>query len=355
MTLRQNCSLDRLNDLFKEKDKIAIVTHEKPDVDALSSLVILRYQLEKYFNKNGKKVIDIYADVIDIDPLYEPILKKHNLNGQKVLGQYDLTIGVDCTDPSRCGSFQYIFNNAKQILNLDHHQTNSFYGNDNFVFNTSSTSELLYMIMAKLEIPVDEPIARLVYAGIITDTNNLTQGEVNSNTYSIINRFIKRGINLEEVKDHFFKNNPLSKLKLLERALHSLTTKYDGKLAIMRLNKSDYVECDANPETDTLGIVDYAINIKDVKIAMILLKQDDNTYKISLRSKDGINVADIAKKFGGGGHENMAVFTSSNISEFKDEFMKICGNTLKHSPNNEDVSHENLFFKDDEEDQFIDF
>lgn len=344
MNIHKNCNVDDIQNLFKNKQNIAIITHTYPDADALSSLVVLKNRLENCFSdaKNPKRV-DIYSDVLELDELYSPILKNDNLNGQKVLGNYDLAIGVDCTDPNRFGSFKYIFENAKETLNIDHHDTNTFFADYNFVYKTSSTCELLYLLMAKMQVNMPASMCKLVYAGIITDTNNLTQGNVNDKTYAIINKFIRSGVEIDKVQEHFFKSNTLSKMKLLEKAIHSLRFASDGKLAIMKLNKADYIECDANPDTDTLGIVDYAISLKDAKIAMLILKQEDNTYHISLRSKGQINVGQIARHFGGGGHEHMAAFNAGAIADFKDDFLKICDKEFERIEKQKDEPND-LFF-----------
>ena len=121
----------------------------------------------------------------------------------------------------------------------------------------------------------------------------------------------------------------------------------------MKLNKVDYNECEANPETDTLGIVDHAIGLKDVKIAMMIMKQEDNSYRISLRSKQGINVGEIAAKFGGGGHETMAAFSALNISDFKDDFLKICNKEFGNAE--KDNAADNLFFDDTNQENKFNF
>ena len=354
MNSDNNCDIQRLRELFTNKKNIAIIGHVNPDADALSSLVILKYQLENYFNdEKNPKQIDIYADVLEIDELYAPMLKKYNLNGQKVLGRYDLAIGVDCTDQTRFGSFRHIFDTAYETLNIDHHETNAYFADNNFVYKTSSTAELLFLIMTKMKVEIIEPIGKLVYAGIITDTNNLSNGSISDKTYSIINYFLRKGYDISKVQEHFFKNNSVSKIKLLEKAIHSLNFACNGKLAIMKLNKVDYNECEANPETDTLGIVDHAIGLKDVKIAMMIMKQEDNSYRISLRSKQGINVGEIAAKFGGGGHETMAAFSALNISDFKDDFLKICNKEFGNAE--KDNSADNLFFDDTNQENKFNF
>ena len=343
MNTHENCSIDEIENLFRNKNNIAIITHSYPDADALSSLVILKNRLESCFSdgKNAKNV-DIYSDIEELDELYAPILKNDELNRQKVIGEYDLAIGVDSSDPARFGSYRHIFDGAKTTLNIDHHETNNFFANYNFVYKTSSTCELLYLLMAKLHIEMPAPICKLVYAGIITDTNNLTQGNVNDKTYAIINQLIRNGVELDGVQEHFFKSNPLSKIKLLEKAIHSLKFAANGKLAIMKLTKADYLECGANPDTDTLGLVDHAISLKDVKIAMMILKQEDNSYHISLRSKGQINVGQLARHFGGGGHEQMAAFDANAITDFKDEFVKLCNKEFQNLEETSDKN--NLFF-----------
>ena len=344
MKAHQNCSIENIEKLFRNKQKIAIITHIYPDADGLSSLVFLKDRLENCFNNAKKtKKIDIYADVVELDEIYNPILKKDHLNDQNIVGRYDLAIGVDCTDTGRFGRFKHIFTNAKETLNIDHHETNTFFADYNFVHKTSSTCELLYLTMAKMKVEMPASICKLVYAGIITDTNNLTQGNVNDKTYAIINKFVRNGVEIDKVQEHFFKNNSLSKMKLLEKAIHSLKFSADGKLAIMKLNKADFVECGANPNTDTLGIVDYAISLKDAKIAMLLVKQEDNSYHISLRSKGQINVGQIARQFGGGGHQNMAAFNADAISDFKDDFIRVSVKEIQKTEEQQDRAN-NLFF-----------
>ena len=346
MNTHSNCSTEEIESLFKNKQNIAIIAHSYPDADALASLVILKNRLENCFSHCDKpKKVDIFADVVEIDQLYTPILKNDNLNEQNVLGKYDLAIGVDCTDVARFGIFKHIFENAGETLNIDHHETNTFFADYNLVVKTSSTCELLYLLMTKMKVEMPASLCKLVYAGIITDTNNLTQGNVNDKTYAIINKLIRNGVELEKVQEYFFKSNSLSKMKLLERAIHSLKFAADGKLAIMKLNKTDYIECDANPDTDTLGLVDYAISLKDVKIAMMILKQEDNSYYVSLRSKGQINVGQIARQFGGGGHEQMAAFHANAITDFKDDFIKICNEKFEEL-NEQGDEKNNLFFDD---------
>ena len=177
-------------------------------------------------------------------------------------------------------------------------------------------------------------IARLIYAGIITDTNNLT-----NNLYKSTFRFIdeisgnntKVMVELERIRNYFFKNESKAKFELLKKALQSTKFACDGKMAMMKFTKKDISDAKA-VMTDTLGIVDYATKIQGVEIACMFIKQSDNSYYVSLRSKNDIDVGKIAAQFGGGGHTKIAAFqTKKNVSlpDLKNKLVSICEQELK--------------------------
>ena len=311
---------------------IAIIAHQNPDADTLCSAVALKRLIKTNFSDTEEKTIDIFVDCEEIGEIYQPILKGVELNQQNC-PQYDLAITVDCASLTRCGKYSEIFNQAKDTLNIDHHDTNDNFANNNLVFKSSSTCEGLYSMFDIRQKIIPDDVCKLIYSGIITDTNNLTSGNVTIRTHKVIAAFMSRHIDLETLKQHFFKNNTKSKAFLLQKALSTLNFYAGDRIAFMKLTKQDFIDTDSTFE-DTLGIVNHGVEIKGVEIAIIAIKQADNSYYVSLRSKTNIDVGEIAKQMGGGGHETIAAFTyDGSIVEMRDSLLAICREELKKHPN----------------------
>ncbi len=310
-----------------DAQKIAIFCHTNPDADALASSIALK-KLIKLNQKddNKPKIIDIIVDakIEDISEINQAIVTGIEIN-KPHYKRYDLAIAVDCANLSRLGNCANLFKKARMTTQIDHHATNDSFAKNNIVLpRASSTCEVLYTLARLKDCKISDDVCKLVYSGIVTDTVNLTQGTITVNTHKIIAEMMTRNINLNQLSEHFFKNNTKSKAFLLKQALDSLTFYCGDRIAFMKLTKQDLSECDATMD-DTLGIVNHGIDIKGVEIAVLAIKQEDNSYYVSLRSKQEINVADVAKAFGGGGHDQVAAFTYSGLlGDLKDELIKHC-------------------------------
>ena len=329
-------SIKNLKEQIRNAKKIAIIGHVNSDVDCLASIISLKKAILNNSELFGDKNISLFADMDEIDELYEPILKNETF--KEKIGDCDLAICVDCPTLERLGKYKAVFENSPITISVDHHENCQNFANFNFVYKCSSACEVLYIIFKALNLEVTNDILKMLYAGIITDTVNLTQGTVKVSSYKTVAEIAEK-VNdmdaLNAIKDYFLKNRTKSNLILLERAIKSMQFFLDDRLAIMKITKDDLLESDGG-QSDTLGIVNNAINIKGVDIAILFIKQDDGSYYASIRSKGGIDVSKIAEKLGGGGHENVAAFShDSNLSELKDELLSLCLDAL------ENVSAEN--------------
>lgn len=300
--------------------KIALFSHTVPDGDAIGSCLALKH----FLLANNKRVkIDIFIEynAQTISPLLRPMLEKHVAKKRRYK-KYDLGVALDSPSTNRFEKFIDVFKTAKKTINIDHHDTNTLFADYNVVYpQVSSTCELVYSIakISKKIIPVET--AKYAYIGIITDTACLTQNNISKRTYNVLADISKTGLDLDIIKNFFFKNNTKAKTFLLEKALRSLKFYHDDQVAIMRIKNCDLVELDATDE-DTLGIVDHANNIEGVRLAVIFIEKEPNSFYVSLRSKGAVNVAQVAKSLGGGGHNNMAAF------QWKGQFKEVLQNLL---------------------------
>lgn len=315
--------------------KIAIFCHTNPDADALCSSIALKKLIKLNQPKDTKpKTIDLLVDanIDEISDVNKAIITGIEMNNQHYK-RYDLAIAVDCANLSRLGKYAELFRKTKNNIQIDHHATNDNFAKNNIVLpRASSACEVLYTLSKLKNLNINDDICKMIYSGIITDTANLTQGTITVSTHKIITEMMDRKINLNALNEHFFKNNTKSKAFLLKQALDSLTFYAGDRIAFMKLTKQDLAECDATMD-DTLGIVNHGIEIKGVEIAVIAIKQEDNSYYVSLRSKQEINVSIIAQELGGGGHDQVAAFTySGSLTDMKDALIKSCKKELaKHT------------------------
>lgn len=333
---------------IKHSKNIAIFTHMTPDADALASVVALKKMIKSNLaNQEDEQIIDIFFDYDEICEANAPIIKGIVHNFQRC-NNYDLGITLDCASKSRLGKYEQLFDSCTKKINIDHHLTNDNFADNNLIFKTSSTCEALYIVAKVKGFEIPDDVCSLIYSGIITDTNNLSQGNITIHTHKIIAEMLERNINLDALNDHFFKNNNVSKAMLLKKALQSLGFYYNDRLAVMKLSNESISAVGATFD-DTVGIVDHGIGIKGVDIAVLIIKKEDESYYVSLRGKNNINVANIASNLGGGGHEHMAAFQfENNYNLMFENLMQECQKELdKNIP---ESAVDALFSGDDEED-----
>ena len=255
---------------IEEAKKIAIIVHRNADMDALGAAISLKRLIKK---NCSEKQIDLFTDtdnVNETDPeknMYAVFTKTETFNQQNC-EKYDLAISLDSPNRKILGCYEKIFRNAENTMNIDHHPTNTAFAEKNIIIpKCSSTCELIYQLFIKIrKLQHSDDILRLLYAGIITDTNNLTNN-IWRNTFKTIDSISgndpKKMEQLEKIRNYFFRNESKAKFALLVKALQSIKYAGDGKIAIMKITKQDFADTNA-VMTDTLGIVDYATRLQGI-------------------------------------------------------------------------------------------
>ncbi len=293
-------------DITTNFSRFAIFVHFKPDADAICSSLTMKEWLETL---NSNNVVDVFFDFEnnEVPEMYKEFIDcEFNKQNCK---EYDVAIVLDCPNINRVCFMEYKPELFKYIVNIDHHTSNTRFGNLNLVlYSSSSTCELLHYIIKREDGVITNRMAKNIYAGIITDTNCFAKISINSATFQVVSELLKKDFNARDVKIHFFQNVTKSKTFLMQKALGSLRFYNEDKFAIMHIRQKDFIVTHATYE-DSLGIVDNGINIENVLICACIIEQENNVFYVSLRGKFNVNVAEIAESFGAGGHESMAAFT----------------------------------------------
>lgn len=327
--------MSKFSDSLDSAKNIVVVAHSNPDADAIASCLMVK----RWFETNyADKKVDIYLDG-KIAELYNPLIKNTEINTSKTIN-YDTAIVLDCPNLDRVGVYQDIVKNCPTIINIDHHDTNERFGTLNYVVKkASSTGELLYILFDHIKPITDDKIAEYAYHCIITDTNNYSSLSMSKRTHLTLYNILEKNFDASAIKDHYFSNISKSKQYLIKRTINSMRFLADDRLAVMNITYKDMETVNAD-FSDTLGLVENGLNVSGIDIAIIFIEKEPNVYYVSLRSKHEINVAEIASKFGGGGHNNMAAFEykTNEARDFKNEVIEECSKILEQYPvsNNDD-------------------
>lgn len=297
-------NIDTIIEYIKGSNDFVVTSHISPDGDNIGSTLAIYYAL-KILGKNVYYVLDDNAP-LNLEFLVEGITK---LSSQEFislnLDDYNL-IALDCGDKSRVCVSEEIKNSAKKIICIDHHASNDSYGDLNYIdVNASSTSELVYNMLVRLnEVDsiniINENIATALYTGLVTDTGNFSYSSTHPSSFEMAKNLLLLGAKRDEIIQNVFQSNSYNYYKLLGEALNTLDIVKE-KIACISLT-IDMLQRNEMSFNDVDGITNYTRDIKNVEVGIFLKQKKENEVKVSLRSKNYVNVSKIAQSFNGGGH-----------------------------------------------------
>lgn len=303
--------LNKIGNIIKEKKNFALVCHASPDGDSLGSML----GLSSCLIEMGKNA-DVFVENI-VPKKYSFLPGSMEIKGvEEAKAKYDCIFVLDCGDLDRLGICKEIVYKADVIVNIDHHLTNDLFGQINFVdTNASSVGEIIYQLLKINGMEVSKNTAICLYTSILTDTGGFKYSNTTSVTLSIVGDLINTGINFSEINNRVFDVKTISQIRLMSRVTATLRTFLNDKVAILYVSKEMLEECRATEE-DCSDFVNFARDIGGVEVGVFIKEKDSKTCRVSLRSKDYVDVRLIAEKFGGGGHLRAAGCTvDGNIEE----------------------------------------
>jgi phosphoesterase RecJ-like protein len=246
---------------------------------------------------------------------------------------------LDISDPTRTGSF-YRANEAAfqgkagvKILNLDHHVTNVQFGGLQLLDpRAAACAEQIAVAVDELGWAVDAEMARYLLLGLVTDTLGFRTPATTPRTLRIAAHMVERGASLFGIIDAVFNTRPLSSILLWSKALASVSLGARGRVIYIRVTPEMLKEANAKEE-ELEGLSSYLSSVRGkVKVAAVLKEREDGTTRVSLRSNPGVDVASIARHFGGGGHPQAAGATIPTVGkEAERAFVKACEEVLNNA------------------------
>lgn len=279
---------------IKNNNSFIITSHIDPDGDSIGSVLALTLALLK----KDKKAVPVIND--DIPKKYE-FLPGSNLITKRISGNYDALVAVDSSDVERLGFREGLDRYANVIINIDHHKSNTNFGNLNIVdSNASSAGEIIYGLLDG-EIEIDYDIALNIFTSIVTDTGSMRYSNTTSLSLRILADLVDKGVKPNYVSRQVFEKRSISSINLLKLALDTLELSADNKVASIYITK-EMLEITGALEEDIDGIINYAREIEGVEVAVLFREKEESLTKVGFRSNEWMDVSKIAEKFNGGGH-----------------------------------------------------
>jgi len=288
---------------IKSSDKIAILEHEKPDGDCVGSGLAL-VQALRWLGKKALLVSqDPHPQVYDFLAGRTYYIRADYIEPKDFVPE--LAIFLDCTGPERAGKALELVEDRPWI-NIDHHISNSYFGEVNLVDpEASATGELVFEVIEALEIPWTVAMAEAIYVAIVTDTGGFRYQNTTSKALRLGARLLDMGVKAWEVSDLVFEQRTLSSLVLLALALDTLRIYHRGRIAAISVTREMVKNAGASPE-ESDGIINYPRSIQGVEVAVAFKEIENQKVHVSFRSRSRVDVAEIASSLGGGGHPRAA-------------------------------------------------
>ena len=293
----------KIKELIDDSNNIYIVGHVGPDGDAIGSSFALCLAL-KNMGKNAKVIMPKYSDHYSFLPGIEEAVE--NVSEE----EYDLLIAVDSSKKDRLAITEEDYNKAKKVALIDHHVSNGDgFGDANFIDSSMpATCQIMYDFIKFMNFEITQEIATYLYTGLVTDSGTFSYSSTKPSTLKIASSLIETGIDFSDICRKLNHTMKEAKLKLIGIAINNMEVYYDGKVRYTYIDYNTISNLGLNDE-DSEGMTNYLLMPEGTEVAIYVREKSDGSNKVSLRSRENIDVSKIAISFNGGGHARAAGYT----------------------------------------------
>ncbi|MGC9223329.1 MAG: DHH family phosphoesterase [Terracidiphilus sp.] len=283
-------------EVLKQGERFLVCSHVRPDGDSLGSMLALGMVLQQM----GKHADLVSANRIPLQYRHLPGSDSIHTASQ-VQGAYDAAVILECDSIKRTHlqGISELF-----LVNVDHHLTGQPFAHLNWIdYEAASVGEMVYRLVQAAGARITPEIAECLYTTVLTDTGGFCYGNVRASTFAMAREMVEAGADPTAIAHAIYFSSPISKLLLLGTALRRL--KREGRIAWLWVTHQD-MQRTCSTEEDCEGIVNVALSMAQVDAVVFLSELSDGGVRMSLRSKGDFDVAAIAERLGGGGHQNAA-------------------------------------------------
>ncbi|MEU4831911.1 bifunctional oligoribonuclease/PAP phosphatase NrnA [Streptosporangium sp. NPDC023615] len=301
---------DRAVEIVSSADEIALACHVSPDGDALGSTLAVGLALRAA----GKRVVASFGDRRFSVPRLLRFLPGQDLltDPARYPAAPEVMITFDVPSVERLGTLAAVAAEARRLIVLDHHPSNTGFGTLNLVDpGAAATAVLAEELIHRLGLPVRPEIATCLYVGLVTDTGSFKHSSTTPEAHAMAARLLATGIDPERIAREVWDRSPFGYLGVLGAALDRarLEPEVGGGLVWTFVTRADRAAHDLSYD-ELEGIIDVVRRTDAADVAAILKEDDDGAWQVSMRSKGGVDVSRVCAALGGGGHAKAAGFTS---------------------------------------------
>jgi len=280
---------------LKRCDRFLVTSHARPDGDAVGSVLAASAML---------RALDKQVDAVLSDPvpvIYEPLPGAEAIRRiSRVNGSYDAALILECDSVQRTG-LSGLDSDQRLLINIDHHASAKPFAHVNWIDpSASATGEMIFDLAKAAAVSITPEMATCLYTAVLTDTGSFCFEGTDDRTFALAQELVRAGADPALIAQRVYFANPEAKMRLLGEALTNL--RRCGKLTWMFVSQAQMKKTGALEE-DCEGLVNYALGIAGVEVAIFFREQADGRYRVSIRSKGAVDVAVVAEEFGGGGHK----------------------------------------------------
>jgi phosphoesterase RecJ-like protein len=299
---------------IRRAKSVLIAAHVNPDGDTLGCMTALGLALLP----SGKKVTLACQDGV---PTRFQFLPASELVLSQISETADVAIAVDCGSIKQLGTIGRMFSKARTTIQIDHHDFGDAFGKIQILeHDASAVGEIIYEMIRALKVEITPAIATCLLTSIVIDTGSFRFSNIRPKTFQICSKLIQKGVDLPHLIEEAYwtRNRPTA--QLTGHCLLNAAYSTDGRLAWGVVTQKDIKRFEAKL-SDADAIADELRTIDGVTIAALFRETERRTFRVSLRSRHGVNVAAVAKLFGGGGHHNSAGCSIKNSDEERDRLL----------------------------------
>lgn len=323
----KNCSLESIAEALREHQRFVILSHMRPDGDALGCELAMAICLREL----GKEVTvwneDGMLDKFRFLPKSELVQMPPSAPRD-----FDVAIALDTATQQRVGSCLQAVGKVKLWINIDHHISNTGYGDLVHIDPSApAAGQILYELFRSQNLPFTPEMADNLFVAISTDTGSFQYPNTSARSFEIGAELVKAGVNVGRLSQLVYESYPLRRIELLRAVLNSLKIGCDGKLASFSLSMATANQIGAKPE-DNEGLIDYIRAIQGVVVAAFFEELPEGKIRMSLRSKDPkVDVCKVCTQFKGGGHTLAAgARTRGTLDEVEAKVLKAISDEIGH-------------------------
>jgi phosphoesterase RecJ-like protein len=323
-----NNTFEEVGRVFREHQHFAILSHVRPDGDALGSQLALALSLQqlgknvRVWNEEG--TLEKYSFLPRAELLTKPPTTAEDV---------DVAIALDTAIQNRLGTAFAAIASAKIWINIDHHRSNPGYGDLVIIDpNAPATGEIIFRLIKSQGLPFNHDIAENLYAAISTDTGSFQYPKTSALTFEIAAELVRAGsLDVGKISQQLYENYPRRRLELLRELLRTMRFSECGRVASFSLSSKTAGELAALPE-DNEGLIDHLRAIRGVIVAVFFEEVAEGKVRVSMRSKhEAVDVCAICQKFGGGGHTMAAgARIRGSLAEVEEKVLEEIRAVLKH-------------------------